>query len=134
MWRLIADGEIVFDGQKTAIERNLHALDPPTYFNGVRDGVDSALTIIPVTEILRVLSLRNTIGVNERTAFTAPHEAAESFVDAVMSWAAQPARPERGSSVSTRYTDAKGRVAEITLDCPDANTFPRVSVKSLLSI
>jgi hypothetical protein len=106
---------------------------PPAYFNGVTGDVGSALTIIPVTQILKALSLRNSIGVDERTAFTAPHEAAKSFVDAVMSWAAQPTLPERGSSVSTRYTDAKGRVAEITLDCPDANTFPRVSINSLLS-
>jgi len=105
-------------------------LDPPVYFNGVAREVDSDLTIIPVTQIIKALSLRNSISVDEKSAFTAPHEAAESFVDSVRTWAAQ---TERGSEVSAEYKDAKGRIARITLNCPDANTFPRVSVKSLLS-
>jgi hypothetical protein len=106
-------------------------MDPPTYFNGVARETKSALTIIPVTQIIKALSLRNSISVDERTAFTAPHEAAKSFVDVVNTWAAQ---PERESEVSASFTDAKGRVAKIRLNCPDASfKFPRVSVNSLLS-
>ena len=53
------------------------------------------------------------------------------FVDVVHTWAA---RPKRESEVSGGLTDAKGRVAKITLNCSDASVdFPRVSINSLLS-
>jgi hypothetical protein len=93
-------------------------LDPPAYFNGVGREVISDLTIIPVTQIIKALRLRNSISVDERSAFTAPHGAAKSFVDVVNTWAA---RPERERETSASFTDAKGRIAKITLNCSEAS-------------